>query len=516
MTVDIPRTENEDLTVRPPETGGLAPEAADPSSEINPNRPPDAQPVPEKETDEQWILRFLEENQHLARPRPERPPPPPPSPWDGPPSTWKVPDHLSMRHPKGGYMAMALLSRTMDDLDEVTKGERAATYEEVDTYLGHALIAEGLVPFTYTADEAIRWWKSGGYKMLGSPAGGEQAPQATMTTNDETQADLPNDGSDFGRQQEGANGVVRAASTLDPLQVVLPGSVSRALPERTEPDIIAAADPQRVADMRSLTDTEFARHSDMETWLESLSDHPARQRGGSELGALSTQYETGGRGPGTISPGTNDKGGKSYGSYQLASLTGTLRIFLKSDEFSPWAAEFANLTPGKAEFDKQWRAVAARDREAFHKAQHAFIERTHYKPAVAALRKETKLDLDSRSDAVRNSVWSVAVQHKRAALILSQAVGDTDRAMARTEPGYDQALIDNIYDRRTAYVIKQRDVANAEAAKLPNIPVPKIVEKRRELLGQAKQLTDVIKKRYPSERADAQQMLIDERKAATR
>ncbi len=89
--------------------------------------PPDAEPASEKETDEQWILRFLEENQHLARPRPERPPPPPPSPWDGPPSTWKVPDHLSLRHPRGGYMAMALLSRTMDDLDEVTKGERAAT-----------------------------------------------------------------------------------------------------------------------------------------------------------------------------------------------------------------------------------------------------------------------------------------------------------------------------------------------------------------------------------------------------
>ncbi len=69
---------------------------------------PDAEPAPEKETDEQWMLRFLEENQHLARPRPERPPAPPPSPWDGPPSTWKVPDHLSMRHPKGGYMAMAL------------------------------------------------------------------------------------------------------------------------------------------------------------------------------------------------------------------------------------------------------------------------------------------------------------------------------------------------------------------------------------------------------------------------
>jgi hypothetical protein len=97
-----------------------------------------------------------------------------------------------MPHPKGGYMAMALMSRTMDDLDEVTGGKRAATYEEVDKYLGHALIAEGLVPFTYTADEAIRWWKAGGYKVLGGAAGtaepdGTSAPgqsNATITKND--------------------------------------------------------------------------------------------------------------------------------------------------------------------------------------------------------------------------------------------------------------------------------------------------------------------------------------------
>ncbi|WCM27192.1 hypothetical protein NDN01_24950 [Sphingomonas sp. QA11] len=175
------------------------------------NRPPDAPPAPEEETDEQWMHRFIEENAHLARPRPERPPAPPPSPWDGPPSTWKVPDHLSMRHPKGGYMAMALMSRTMDDLDEVTKGERAATYEEVDKYLGHALIAEGLVPFTYTADQAIRWWKSGGCKVLGSspesvsgPSLAASAPATTSMTNDATPDDV-----------SGAQGAITPESSAD-------------------------------------------------------------------------------------------------------------------------------------------------------------------------------------------------------------------------------------------------------------------------------------------------------------
>jgi hypothetical protein len=151
--------------------------------------PSEAPPAPEEETNEQWMHRFIAENAHLARPRPERPPPPPPSPWDGPISSWKVPDHLSLRHPNGGYMAMALFSRTMDDLDEVTKGERAATYEEVDKYFGHALIAEGLVPFTFTADEAIRWWKSGGYRVLGASANVQPPAQ---TTSDETPASRRN------------------------------------------------------------------------------------------------------------------------------------------------------------------------------------------------------------------------------------------------------------------------------------------------------------------------------------
>ncbi|WCM27206.1 M23 family metallopeptidase [Sphingomonas sp. QA11] len=95
-----------------------------------------------------------------------------------------------MRHPKGGYMAMALMSRTMDDLDEVTKGERAATYEEVDKYFGHALIAEGLVPFTYTADQAIWWWKSGGYKVLGGGSVDAQTMPSDTTSAHSPDQDL--------------------------------------------------------------------------------------------------------------------------------------------------------------------------------------------------------------------------------------------------------------------------------------------------------------------------------------
>src|SRR5262245_1600060 len=43
-----------------------------------------------------------------------------------------------------------------------------------------------------------------------------------------------------------------------------------------------------------------------------------------ELGNLSAKYETGGRGPGVVSTGAGDFGGVSYGSYQMATKTGTV------------------------------------------------------------------------------------------------------------------------------------------------------------------------------------------------
>ncbi len=62
-----------------------------------------------------------------------------------------------------------------------------------------------------------------------------------------------------------------------------------------------------------------------------------------ELGSLSEQYESGGRGPGTVSLGRGDPGGVSYGTYQLSSTRGTVRQFV--NEFYP--TQFRGLVPGQ-------------------------------------------------------------------------------------------------------------------------------------------------------------------------
>ena len=92
----------------------------------------------------------------------------------------------------------------------------------------------------------------------------------------------------------------------------------------------------------------------------------------------------------------------------------------------------------------------------------------------------------------------------------SNAVRDTDGALDKTDPGYDQVLINNIYARRIAYVAGHRNHVLARAAGLENSLNPKDKKKRAELLKRGQNLLGILKTRYPSEREEAQQMLINE------
>src|SRR6218665_1919316 len=95
---------------------------------------------------------------------------------------------------------------------------------------------------------------------------------------------------------------------------------------------------------------------------------PKEQR----LGPLSERFESGGRGPGAVSGGQGDPGGISYGPWQLSSRAGTVAAFLAS-EGARWRVDFADARPGSASFGTAWRAIAAREPDAFAAAQHAFI-----------------------------------------------------------------------------------------------------------------------------------------------
>lgn len=186
----------------------------------------------------------------------------------------------------------------------------------------------------------------------------------------------------------------------------------------------------------------------LDAWGAQIEGATAEHR----LGVLSEKYESGGNGPGTVSSGKNDPGGVSYGTYQLASKTGTAATFV-AKEGASWP-ELAKSVPGSAEFSAAWRKIADSDSDgvAFGDAQHEFIKRTHYDPAVRAVRDMTGVDLDQFPLAIRNVVWSVAVQHGGAAKIMIAAIAAVG--------GDARHLIDAIYDARIAYVKKVNLAAN--------------------------------------------------------
>lgn len=205
------------------------------------------------------------------------------------------------------------------------------------------------------------------------------------------------------------------------------------------------------------------------------------------LGTLSERYECGSRGPGAVSSGRNDPGGVSYGLFQLASRTGTCAAFMGA-EGRRWQHHFDNAAPGSAAFSTAWRTVADQEPEAFAEAQRAFIARTHYHPAVTAVKARTGLDLDAEPAAIRDAAWSTAVQHGGAVRILAAAVERVDTAIARDHADYARALIDAIYAERSAYVRK--------VAANPRLPA-----------GQCALLESLVTHRFAAERADALAML---------
>jgi len=164
-----------------------------------------------------------------------------------------------------------------------------------------------------------------------------------------------------------------------------------------------------------------------------------------ELGGLSAKYETGGRGAGTVSTGSGDPGGVSYGSYQMATRTGTVKRFVAQADFR-WGKDFQNLTPGTAPFTTKWKAIAIAEPLDFQESQHEFIKRTHYDPLVKKTLNEESLDVNTRSRALQDVVWSTSVQHGGGCSIVRNALAKIDRDQTRDD--FDERLIRAIYAER--------------------------------------------------------------------
>lgn len=130
-----------------------------------------------------------------------------------------------------------------------------------------------------------------------------------------------------------------------------------------------------------------------------------------KIGGVSEQFESGGRGVGTVSSGKGDFGGVSYGKHQLASNNGSMAQFLASPEAKGITGDFSGLTPGTAAFNERYKQVAATHGKEMEDAQYKYLVRANYAPAAERLEKNLGIDMSKQSRAVQEMVYSTAMQY---------------------------------------------------------------------------------------------------------
>jgi hypothetical protein len=149
------------------------------------------------------------------------------------------------------------------------------------------------------------------------------------------------------------------------------------------------------------------------------------------LGSSTKQYESGSRGANAI--GYDKAGGTSYGSYQIASNTGTMNSFLKHLEDTGKGDVAAELraagpanTGGKSgAFVDKWQEMVNSGRLT-SEDEHNFIQKTHYDPAAS---KAKELGFKMEDSGVKDAIWSGSVQHGGIDTILERT--------AKKTPGFE-------------------------------------------------------------------------------
>jgi hypothetical protein len=173
---------------------------------------------------------------------------------------------------------------------------------------------------------------------------------------------------------------------------------------------------------------------------------------GQQIGALSAHFESGEKGPGAV--GYDPNGGTSYGTYQISSRAGTMKLF--TDYLSAQAPDLAaklkasgaaNTGSTSGKMPEVWKKITAADPVRFSKLQYDFIEKSHYLPAVQEISERTGLDISKAPRALQEVLWSTAVQHgpNGAAKIFTKAIG---RSQAKNDGIKMGQLIGSVYDLR--------------------------------------------------------------------
>lgn len=179
--------------------------------------------------------------------------------------------------------------------------------------------------------------------------------------------------------------------------------------------------------------------------MKAIAEHIIKEK---QLGELSAKYESNGD-PGAVANTKGDKGGPSYGMYQLALNTGSLEAYIKASRFRPC---FIGLKPGTEDFDKKWKKLAAARTKDFAEEQYNFHMGVYYTPVRTMCDKWGIPD----TNAINQVIWSTSTQH---------GPSWTKKAFKGLAGKAEHEIIESIYKLRGAQFMNSVYYNSSEAAR---------------------------------------------------
>ncbi|MEA4858419.1 MAG: hypothetical protein AAGU21_09805 [Solidesulfovibrio sp.] len=241
-----------------------------------------------------------------------------------------------------------------------------------------------------------------------------------------------------------ANSAARHPDDLGHLSRAAGASASGGFTKGEEELLLAAAGAENILAESTRVQAAKAQAAATSKVLPSALEHRA--------GRLSAQYESNSE---IDCIGYDSRGGTSYGQYQIASKTGTMDYFIRflEDKAPDVAARLRAAGPADTggttgRMPTAWKQLAAADPKRFEALQHEFIRSNNYAPAAKSIVLTTGLDVTKRSYALREVLWSTAVQHGPygAERIFTQAIERAENGAGRQD--FDKAVIEEVYRLR--------------------------------------------------------------------
>lgn len=166
---------------------------------------------------------------------------------------------------------------------------------------------------------------------------------------------------------------------------------------------------------------------------------------GKRLGDFVKQFESGSKGSATISSGSGDAGGASFGTYQFASKYGGLKDFWNKY----YASQYPGVTPGNNQaFKDAWLSAVEADPEGFANNEHAYMMANFYTPFINKSSNTSVINPNTHSRAAQEIAWSTAIQYGVNSNVWRKAISNAGLTSATTPAD----LVNAIQDYKTSTV----------------------------------------------------------------